>query len=450
MCLLVGVLAACQGNAAPPQVGRLLFWDQDAKQVLWLENGQRSAPLAEQVERAALCASTTTQAVYYAGTASEGGFYLLSLTGKAAPIKLATGAPMGCDAVGRTTFSPDGKRLAVLVYPAGAGLGVEYATATLKIVDSTTGQTLKEFPDTLSYTWFQNTLSLVTARSAAGSITSAAVTVWQTDTSTQSELPLPPAAPGCTLVNVQVSQFEQAIYAALGERCANPTGYFATLYQIAPDKPIVLSDRKVAGGKFYPDTNTHTLRALSDGNTLLWIIPDGRSIETGTLWRWFVNRRQGESLALFTVTDQSPMLLGHRYALDPLGEQLAYIQRNPQGGETLWLWELTRPESEPAQINEMIRSDKITALAWSANGTRLGYLFVATESFLSYIDKRGVRRDAVPGAFQSLVLSQTGDYANTVQQSAKGYALLQIRLQDGATTPLSEGAALSPIPLLSQ
>lgn len=443
------ILAACQpGTEQVPQSGRLLFQDQDAKQVLWLENGKRGAPIADKVERAALCASDGRQAVYYAGTSSEGTLSLLDTTGNTAPIKLATGAPMGCEVSGKTTFSPDGKLIVSLVYKAGAGLGAEYATGVLSIFDTASGKLVKEYPDTLSYAWYENTLNVVTARIDGENIASATIITTRIGTEQQTSYPVPAASADCTIVNVQTARYQEKLYVAIGERCTNPIGYFATLSQITSQGTIRLSDRKPAGGKFYADTNSHWLQALKDGKTLAWIVPDGRGIETGTLWRWDAETKQGETLSLFTVTDQVSTVSGRRFAPDPAGVQLPYIQRNPQGGETLWVWESASPESEPAQINDMIRSNKITALAWSSDGSRLGYLFVAADSHLSYIDKRGTRRDAVQGSFQSLVLSPTGDYGYTAQQVGGTYTLFQFRLKDGVSSPLVSGATLPPIPLL--
>jgi hypothetical protein len=452
--ILFLLLTACnRAPDQPPQVGRLLVHDPNSREILWIEGGKRGATVAGNSERAAVCALNAApdgkQAVLYSGTAAEGTYYLVLPSENAMAIQLATGAPMGCEIAGRTAFSDNGKTLALLVYPTGAGLGAEYATGTLRLFDAATGKAIREFPDIHAYQWANDALNFVTFRGAAGAIT-ATVTLWQPGTDQQTTYPVPAAAEGCSLVNVQAVRQGEAIFASVGERCINPTSYFATLYQLTADKATALSERKSAGGKFYPATASHTLFALRDGKMLVWIIPDGRSVETGTLWRWDTSTRQGESLALFTVTDQSPLTTGRRFAPDPMRDQLAYIQLNPQGGETLWMWELSRPQTEPAQINDMIRSDKIPALAWSSDGARLGYLFSSTsKSSLSYIDKRGVRRDAVMGIFQSLALSATGEYAYTAQQAANGYTLHQIRLQDGAMTPLITGATLPIVPLFA-
>lgn len=447
------MLAACAPSPeVPAQGGRALIWNRDSAQIAWYAEGKpQSTLLAGRYDRVAVCASTPKWAIVYGGVDGggsgspvySGAFWLVDLVGNVPALRLENGSAMGCEPTGRTAFSADGEHFAWLQYTAEAGLGAEYALGTLLVYDvrgvpvgKVEGVADFEFEGAKLWVslFSPASLSIMRYSFAAGELT---------PVSDATPITSPALAATCSYVNVRLA----VPFYAVGERCTTPAGYASTVYRMG-NPSTVSSERRVAGGKFYPGTGTHTLLALPDQKTLLWIFPDGRQVDTGTLVKLDAGTQRSESLSILTLTDQSPASSPRRFQKNATGNQIAYVALNGQGGETLWLWQLDRPDTEPAQVNDLFRSNRINAIAWSADGARLAYLADGSQPSLSFIDQRGERRDAVKGVFHELALSPDGLLAYTVQKSGDGYTLWQFRLSDGAKTAIINGAVQSPVVLV--
>lgn len=443
-------------SAAP----RVLAWNKDDKLVAWYATSGQPQKIAEgPATRVLGCGVNPTgdQMMLYRGD-STGQPNLIPLTGNEPPVTLGDASALGCELSGRTAFSPDGNRLAYIKYAPDATVGTDFTTGTLRILKLPGAAEITSFDKVTAFD-LQNDGAVILKflANAKGQADRADLTWWDAASSKERALETNfSSLENCTFSSGRVLRVGDKVYTALGERCTRPVGssYRVLRTDFAGGNSINFVDKTPTGGKYYVNTNTNDLFPLPDGKGLLLVYPNGLSTDVGNLAR--INLADGRVTPVLSavVTDQSPPSMPHRFLRNSQGTQLALVTRNGNNGETLYVYDLTKPDSDPAQITDLNRSNRINALAWNKTGDRLVYLVSGDDPSLSYIDLKGEKKLVVRGVFQGLVINPDGTLAATSEQVLADKNdlrnnLVMFSLSDGARTKLVEGqkgdSALVPI-----
>lgn len=464
---------AATSAANTPAGVRVLVWDAGAARLSWYPVPPQNAgttvptpaPIAEgkSGDRAIRCAERPTDGAFILYTGGQvGTLTLIRPTGGVAPQPLGDGAALACDLDGRTAFSADGAAAASIAYGADAAFGTETASGTLRLwrlppdAGGSAPALALIIPAVNSFAFAAQGSAGYGVRIVDGG-TAVAVFTWP-DLTGQGAPPTPretwriaASTPACAIVSGQARQVGAAMFLAIGERCTNPAGYQAYVLRL-PDsgsagKAVPSAAPLQVGGRFYPGAGTHRLLLLADGKTLLWLVPDGRRIDTADLYT--LDSAPGAPPPIrqlsAVVTDSSPPPGPRRFAFSPDGAFLALVSRAVNNGDTLYLWSMTNPQSEPEQVNDMIRASVVGGVAWSNNGRRLIYVRGGSDPGLSYVDLGGERGDQQRGDYAQALLTPDGSAALAVTGTAGSYAIVRIPLPAGAPETLWTGFSAPPV-----
>jgi len=447
--VLLLILTACTSATAAPPLAASLLVNGTAGLTLYRAGAPPLRVSSAPQPNGALCLHTSTLIDVYSGSLS-GSAYTFAETLTGTPAERPSSA-LGCDLDRGTQISADGKWLAALTYADEAGLGTEYAVGTLTLHDRTSGAAGAASADVLAFDLSnENTVMLTLQADGKARV------FFQPNGAGERRTLVDPLLTPCPVVSARVLRAAGTVYLSVGERCASPLGYFITIFQIDPVVGMVkiLADRRAMDGGFYPRAGVNGLYALplnnTDGAALLWLYPDGKTTETADAYLVRLADGSAVKVASGILTNPSPAPFGRRFQFNPAGTRLAFVARNGQGGDTLYLWDASRPDSSPGQITDLIRGARIGGLAWSADDNRLAYVISGEKSVLGYLDERGEKRDAATGEFQGLTLNADGAFAYTVVNEGGKYALLQVRLSDGARTVIASGLDSAPVPLVAR
>ena len=439
--ILLLILTACTPAPAAPPLAVPLLANGPAGLILYRAGASPTALSGPQPNGAVCLRAGGLVDIYSGGTAYTFGDALMGL-----PAQRPASA-LGCDLDRGTQLSTDGKWIAALTYADEAGLGAEYAVGTLTVRDRASGAAGAPSAEVLAYDLSnENTVTLTLQADGKTRV------FIQPNGAGERRTLVDPLVTPCPVVSGRVLRAAGNIYLSVGERCASPLGYFVTIFQIDPVVGMVkvLAERRATDGGFYPRAGANSLYMLPGGAALLWLYPDGKTTETADAYLVRLADAGAVKVASGIVTNPSPAPFGRRFQFNPAGTRLAFVARNGQGGDTLYLWDATKPDSIPGQLTDLIRGSRISGLAWSADGNRLAYVITGEKSVLGYVDERGEKRDAATGVFQGLTLNPDGAFAYTVVNEGGKYALLQVRLSDGARTVIVGGLESAPVPLVAR
>jgi hypothetical protein len=475
------VVAACNGAATPVTTAdsaALLVWDSATAQLAWYGAGasqpdQTPAPLqtGQPGDRGLLCAERASDGafvVYIGGQVGTLSLIARDTAGKyGLPAQaLGPGSALSCDLGGLTTFNADGTVVASLVYPADAAFGTESAAGTLHLWAVPTTSAASSAPRLIGTVPDINGYALYGTGSAGYALKildegrTARIVAWP-DTGPSEAAPVrdlvqfSASAGACTLVSGRVLRLGGALYAGIGERCAGSAGYQAYVLRMlltetgiaVSSSPAPIAAPLQVGGRFYPGANTHRLLLLADGQHILWMVPDGKRIDTADLYLLDPSATTAEMLTRQfsnVVTDSSPAPGQSRFTFNLDGTQLAFVSRAINNGDSLYLWRTADPRTEPEQVNDTIRASVIKGLAWDRTGRRLLYIRGGADPGLSYIDAGGERGDQQRGDFTQALLGSGGSSAYAVMGSGPGYAIVRITLPAGEPQTIRTGFSAAP------
>lgn len=449
-------------SSVPSGTGpRILAWDRDAKQVAWyVTSGAPQAVATGSASRATNCGQTADGnglILYYGDAVAQPN--LVPLNAATPPVSLGDSSALACDLSGRTAFSPDGKHLALIKYTADAATNADFTTGTLRIL-SMPGATEQTTFDNVTAFDLENDGALMVKfyPNAKKQADRADLTWW--DASASKERPLETnikSLDGCTFSSARSVRAGDKVYTAIGEHCTNPivSVYRVLRTDFAGGNTVNFIDKTPVSGKYFSNTNTNDLELLPGGQALLLAVPNGFQSNLANLI--LISLPDGKQMPVLSsvVTDQSvSMPLPRRFLFNPLRTQLALVQHNVNGGETLYMYDLTNPAQAPAQVTDVNRSDQVIGLAWNQAGNRLAYVLTGDDAALGYIDLGGTSKLVARGTFQGLALSPDGQTAATAETNKVGaadtrYNLVTIALSDGAKTVIVTGnkgaSALNPL-----
>ncbi|MHB8627159.1 MAG: TolB-like translocation protein [Aggregatilineales bacterium] len=439
----------------------VLAWDRDAKQVAWYAaSGSPQVVVTGGANRVINCGQTPNGngLILYHGDATAQPI-LMSLNAATPPVSLGDSSVLACDLSGRTAFSPDGKRLALIKYTADAAITADFTIGTLRILSMPDGKEQTTFDNVTAFDLENDGALMVKFYPNTKNQADRADLTWW-DAATNKERALETnfkSLDGCIFASARTVRAGDKVYTSIGEHCVNP---ITTIYRVlrtdfAGGNTVNFIDKTTLNGKYFSNTNTNDLELLPDGQTLLLAVPNGLTSNLANLSR--ISLPDGKQTAVLSsvITDQSTIPpLPRRFLFNPQRTQLALVQRNTNGGETLYLYDLSKPTQSAAPVTDANRSNQIIALAWNQAGNRLAYIVTGDDSALGYIDLGGTNKLIARGTFQGLALSPDGQTAATTEPNKVGpgdtrYNLVAIALGDGTKTTIVSGdkgtVALDPL-----
>jgi len=446
----VPAIAANSNNGGSP---RVLAWGKDTKQLAWYSAAGTQPVLSGVAQFTMLCSATPVwptndRAIVYHGGATT-TLQLISLIDPAAPpAMLADGSAIGCDLAGRTAYSPDGKRLALLKYTSDTSTSTSFGAGTFNLVSIPDGAIVGSVDNVDAFALENSGALLVHLIPNSKNQADQADLGWWDATANKERILERgiKSSDKCFFISASVVHVADKVYTAFGENCTAPAGsaYRILRTDFAGGNSSNWVPHTGVGGNYFSYTNTNYLTVLPDNQTLLLAVPNGLKSRIANLLRINISDATVTPLIQSVIMDASPQNGARRFLFNAQGTLLAFVVINTNNGETLYAYDLTKPNQAPAQVTDATRSNAITGLAWNASGDRLIYTVIGDDSSLSYFDLTAGKNLVTRGTFQGLALSSDGQTVATVEQIKQTptdvrYNLVAIAMTDGTKTLLVTG-----------
>jgi len=279
---------------------------------------------------------------------------------------------------------------------------------------------------------------------------------WDNSTDRTVQEGIVPLGGDCQFITGQVVRATRRIYTLLGESCASDgTTWRLLATDLASGATSNLIAEESPGG-FLLNAASMDIWLLPNQTDLLIALPSGQDADTATLYHV---RAAGSRTRLLknVVIDQFPPSEARRFLFSPDYRYLACITRDTGGLETLFLYDLTTPDTLPVRIAGGVRGDRIIDAVWSSDSTRLFIARIGDDNTLTVYDLSTQRtRMITRGLFQSLTPDPDGAYLATIEQRRIGtaeyvYDLIVLDTATAAKVILVEGqlgiAPVQPISL---
>jgi hypothetical protein len=396
---------------------RVIAWNPNARSVGWVQPGGVTPLVTDLSERSIVqtCAVAPDQnsAVVYVG--GENAQPVLYPLGGGEPRPLGETSGLACTLQRRIQFSPDGVRLAVMQYT-GDVSQVNFVVGMLRVITAANGQTVLTLNDVTSYDLYNDgVLFLQLYSGGAGQARTAALRWWDGTQERSIEENIQ-ALEDCQFVAGRSIRLGESVYTLFGERCDNKGSSWRLMRSAFAGGNSVNIQTGQAGGRYFLNAGTNDLWPLPATNDLLIAYPNGLAADVVNLAR--VSAVDGTVTAVqnSVVIDQHPPSAPRRFVFTPDGNHLAYIRRDGNGAETLYVYSLKTPAEPPQVIAGGNRGDRINAIAWAGDNQRLFYVGQGDLNGLSVYSLGGESKVVLRGVFQNLTLSPDGALAATSEQ----------------------------------
>jgi hypothetical protein len=170
------------------------------------------------------------------------------------------------------------------------------------------------------------------------------------------------------------------------------------------------------GGAYFTNAGTNDLWSLSSTSEMLIAYPNGLAADVVNLIRVSLADGSVKNVINGVTIDQYPPSSARRFLLSPDKQRLLFVTRDGNGGEALYMYNLSTPDEAPTLIAGGNRSARINGVAWSADSQRVYYVLASDTNALSMFTLTGESKLIVRGIFQNLVVSPDGSLAATSEQ----------------------------------
>ena len=443
---------------------RVLAWSKDAKQLAWYSATGNQTVLSGAATATMACGANpiwpaADKLIVYHGN-NNAPAQLISLSDPAAaPTAIGDSSAVGCDLGGRTAFSPDKKRLALISFTADSTTVATYAIGKFRIVNVADGTEQTSIDGVNAFSLENNGALLIHLIPNSKNIADQADIGWW-DATTNKERFLErsvKATDKCFFVNASVVHVADKVYTSFGENCTPPApaGYRILRTDFAGGNSSNWVQHTATSGNYFNNSATNYLTVLPDNQTLLLAVANGLKARIANLLRVNIADATITPLMQSVVMDSSPQSGPHRYLFNPQRTLLAFVVANTNNGETLYVYDLSKPTQAPAPITDGTRSNQLTGLVWNAAGDRVIYTVTGDDASLGYFDLTAGKNLVVRGIFQGLALSADGLTAATTEQIKVAatdlrYNVVTVALADGTKTVLVTGdKGVSPLEVLA-
>jgi hypothetical protein len=431
---------------------RVLAWNPNTLQLAWYAASGQPVAIAKGSSNKALMLNCGTHPagdrviIYQGGDTAQPVLY--SLDGGAG-MTLGANVGLACAVSGRTQFSPDGNHLGLIKYDQNS-VQANYSPGILRILKLPDGTEEHAINDVMSFD-MQNdgTLAIQFFANTRKEANSADLVFWDGTKERYVEQDVK-VSEDCQYVAGRTVRITDKVYTLLGEKCKQGGNKWRLRRtDLAGGTGIdMLSGSTGANGKalYFNNAASNDIMVLPSGNDILISVPNGLNSNIVDLARVSLGDNPAVTTVLTSViTDIYPSPGPRRLLRSPNGNRLAMVTMAGGGSEKLFLYDISQPDSQPIGVAGGSPTDRITGVAWSADGSKLFYTINGEDNGLLYSDPSGQTKRVARGIFQGLAVSADGNTAVTSEKVEAGtndirQNLVQVNVADSSKVNLVEGA----------
>ncbi len=438
---------------------RVLAWNPNKTQLAWYAASGQPVTISQASSGKALMipcgltASGDQMIIYQGGDTAQPYLYPL---GSGNPVALGNTTGLACSVQSRTQLSPDGTRLGVIKYDPKA-VENNYIVGTLRILKMPEGTEQKALDNVTSFD-LQNdgAIALQFFANTKKEANSADLLFWDGAKERRLEEGIK-SLENCQFVTGRSLRVNDKVFTLLGEKCKTGGSKWRLLrtdFAGGNSANIASGPTGSSGGAIYfTSVGSNDMWLMPGGKELLVAVPNGLNPDVVNLARLTLDGSTSNPVLGSVIIDQYPPTMPRRFLRSPKGDRLAMVTRDGNGGEKLYIYDLTAPTNPPEVIAGGNRTDRINAIAWTADGERLYYLVSGEDNALRYATK-AEKKLVVRGQFQGLAVNPDGSAAaisEQIQQATNDLRnnLILVNVADQSKVTLVEGSkgegALTPL-----
>jgi hypothetical protein len=407
---------------------RVLAWNPNTMQTAWYAaSGQPvtvgRAPSAKAlVITCGMAPSGDKAIIFQGGDPTQAQPVLLPLDGGSVT-SLGTNSGLACSVPGRTQFSPDGNRLGIIKYLPNAVQG-NYTVGTLRILKLPEATEQYAVDNVISFD-LQNDGAVILEMFAntKKEANSADLVYWDGSKERKLEEDIK-ALESCQFAAGRSIRSGDKVFTLFGEKCKTGGSKWRLLRTDFGGGNTVNVAQGPTGSNgaalYFNNSGGNDLWALPGGNEVLIAVPNGRSADLVNLARISLADGSLSNVSANVIIPQYPAVNPNRFLFNPKGDMLALVTRDGNGGEKLWLYDLNAAQNQPTQVAGGNRLDRVTGLAWTADGSRLFYTIQGEDNGLISTTTKGETKRVARGMFQGLAIKADGSAASTSSQIQAG------------------------------
>jgi hypothetical protein len=253
----------------------------------------------------------------------------------------------------------------------------------------------------------------------------------------------------CEFVSVKALRVGDKVFTLWGEKCKQG----GSTYRIhradfggGNGVDVIAATPTGAKGaaKYFNNAAANEMWLLPGNQMVLFTTPNGRATNIADLNLLDVSKGTVSKVIEGIVVDQYPPTGPTLFLRHPRGERLALVTRSGDKAETLYVYDLTKPDQQPVKIVGGGREDRITGLAWSND--KLFYAVMGdTQALFSQPVGGGENNLIVRGTYLGLAVNPDGTFAASSERADVGTRefrqnLVLININEESKVNLTEGA----------
>lgn len=383
-----------QGNATPvPVTTNILVWREAGSSPA---ESSPSAPgelglmddtgaftklldVPPQASRVGACGDEATSPdesmlAFYVGLDS-GTLYLMK--GADAPQALDEVQRLTCLGSGTFQYSPDSSRLGYIAYEADAAAS-EFADGFLHVINTADLSEALRYENVVAFDLTDDGAAFVSFFTNDRSQADEAAIFWWNGSAEREVTTMRPDE-NCFYTSASVAVApDGSLVVMLGHRCTS--GDTRTSWQLhrvnVEERSTSMAASDFLAGQFASFAGTNQVTVLPDGNTALFLLPDGITANTAGLMT--LNLEDATMAEVIQNQAVYPTLSGGPNAfpvVSPDGRWLALVTTSPNNNNTLNVIDLEDPTAAPITVSAGSTGDVISSITFSGDSQRL--IFIA-------------------------------------------------------------------------
>lgn len=311
---------------------------------------------------------------FYVGLDS-GTLYLMK--GSDAPQALDEVQGLTCLGGGTFQYSPDSNRLGYIAYEADAASS-EFADGFLHLVNTSDLSKVFRYENVVAFDLSDAGAAFVSFFTNDRSQADEAAIFWWNGSAEREVTTLRPDE-NCRYTSASIAAGPDGnLVVMLGHRCT--TGDTRTSWQLhrvnVEERSTSMAASDFLAGQFASFAGTNQLTILPDGNTVLFLLPDGITANTAGLMT--LNLADATTAEVIQNQAVYPTFSGGPNAfpvVSPDGRWLALVRTSPNSSNALNVIDLNDPAAAPITVSAGSTGDVISSMVFSGDSQRL--IFIA-------------------------------------------------------------------------
>jgi hypothetical protein len=439
---------------------RVLAWNPNTALVSWIAPGNKTAAIGKaDTSRAILTVcgvnAGADRLMLFQGAenVADAQPYLLPVNGGSTQ-PLGANIALACVLPGRMQFSADGNRLGIMKFD-NKTLNNPYTIGVLRFLKMPEGVEQGSLDSVAAFD-LQNdgAVAVQLYTNTKNQAKSADIVFWDGSKTRKIEenvLTLnQDEKADCEFITVKALRVNDKVYTLWGEKCKKGGSTWRVHRNDfgGGNGVDVSSGPTGANGaaSYINSAANNEMYMLPNGSQVLFTVPSGVASNVVNLARLDLNSGQVTNVIGNVMVDQYPPTANQgQFTRSPKGDFLAFVTRNGEKSEQLYLYDLNNPDTAPKAVAGGGATDQITGVAWAADGQKLFYNLVGdTQAVFSYT-VAGESNLVARGSYSGLAVSPDGMWLSTAERVKGGtnefrQNFVLINTGDESKVTLIEGA----------